>query len=454
MKFLIAPGTFDCNRGDQALLWEAMDALRRADLQAQLAVMSDVYDRPEDPQIRQTRQLDVRILPSLLPNPRRWATPGKYEIIDSGWSLMKMRVRAVLDFLQSVILVACPRSHFLARLMLGHRRLETYEYLRQCKALVVKGGGFIHAYRGLRSAYYLWFAMFPLLLTKRCNVMLILLPNSFGPFSTRWSRWLSRRVLGRADLVTAREPLSQQALNALVGDKVKLYPDMAFLLSGAGPEWARAELGAHGIRLGARRYVGLTMRPYRFPNSDNPVEMYHRYVGAFAAFMEYLLEKGFVPVLFAHGIGPHANEDDRVALRAMLQASPHGDRAVSVDGDYDCRKMKALYGQMNYMVCTRFHSAIFSISQNVPCMAVSYSGHKADGIMGEIGIGNLVLRIDQVDGPAMIRVFEELVAQEQTVRQRMKTYVATCRRRLVELDRELAQVLGTAAASGSPTRSG
>ena len=441
--FLVGPGAFDCNRGDQALLWLCIDSIRQARPGSTVAVMAEGFDDPDDPQTRQTRQRGLPILPVLLANPRR-ATSGKdRQIVDTGWSLRKMQLQAIADFFQAVLLLAFPRSRWLARRLMGPERVKTYDYMRSCDALVIKGGGWMYAYPGLRWAYFIWFGLAQLLLAMRRGVDVIILPNSFGPFETRWSRFLARRVLKRCKLVTAREPESLEAMERLLPGKAKLFPDMAFGLESADADWAKAELIRQDVPLGEKPCVGVTMRPWRFPRAKDPTAMYRKYIQAFAALLEHLQAKGFTPILFAHVIGPHAHEDDRIALRDVLEAAGGKAGAVLVDGDYDCRQIKAMYGLMDYMVCTRFHSAIFSIAQNVPCMTMSYQGYKATGIMNEIGLGDLVLPIDAVDAAKIIGMFDKLLAERDRAKEKMAAYMISCHQRLADLQCLINDVLTT-----------
>ena len=440
-KILLGPIGVDCNRGDQALLWEAMDIVRSARPDLELALMSDNYKDPDDSQTRQTRKLEIQIVPMLVSLPRRDKSEKNREFIDSGWSYFKMKVGAGADFIRMVCLLTMPRSRRLARWLLGKEHYQTYEYLRACDFLVIKGGGFIYAYRGLRWAYYVWFSLYPLLLAQKCNVGVIILPNSFGPFDTNWGRWLAKKVLGRCNIITAREPKSLEVLNDVIPGKAQLYPDMGFSLEAADSSWAEEELKRHRVPLGEKPCVGITMRPWRFPTSHDPREKYEKYIEAFACLFDHLLGKGYQPILYAHTTGPHAHEDDRIALRDALAASSAGKRVCFVDGDYNCRQIKAFYGFMDLMVCTRFHSAIFSMAQTIPCLAVNYQGYKAMGIMKEIGLEDYTISVDAIDERALIETFDRLEVNREEVKVKISSYMNTCRRRLCELQALIAAEL-------------
>jgi colanic acid/amylovoran biosynthesis protein len=245
---------------------------------------------------------------------------------------------------------------------------------------------------------------------------------------------LARKTLRPCDLVTAREPQSFNAINVLIPDKAELYPDMAFRLVAESPEWAQAELVRHGVPVLEKTCVGITMRPYRFPDSRNPSQKYATYIQSFAKLLEYLLENDYVPVLYAHTIGPNPHEDDRIALRHTLEAVSKADRVFYIHSDYNCRQIKSLYGLMDFMICTRFHSAIFSIAQQVPCLAISYQGPKAEGIMEEAGLKDFVYSIYEIDADLLIEAFERLVSKQEEVKQKMNVYMSDCLQRLNELD--------------------
>jgi len=120
-KFLIGPSALDCDRGDQALTWQVIDVLRRASDNCEIAIMSDTYSVLEDMQSRQTRKLGVSVLPALLPNPRRVAARADKEISDMGWSLVKVQMRAILDFFQMQGLLVLPQA---GRIAFGERPIQ------------------------------------------------------------------------------------------------------------------------------------------------------------------------------------------------------------------------------------------------------------------------------------------------------------------------------------------
>ena len=439
-KYLIGPGALDCNRGDQALVWQAIDIIRKVDKGAEIAIMTDNYDDPDDPQTRQTKQKGVQVLPAILPNPRRAASKGKVEVHDSGFSLIKMKVRALLDFFQMQILLIFSNNPVLARFMLGRERYETYKYIKECKALIIKGGGYIYAHPGVRWLYYMWFGLFPLIIAQKLGVKTIVLPNSFGPFENQKATLLAQKVLGACDLVTAREPQSLAKLNELMPGKAKLFPDMAFNLDMADRSWAEKELESKGVPYNEKT-VGLTMRPWRFPDVENPEQKYQDYISSLNKFVQYLINQGYKVILFAHVIGPHAHEDDRIALKDLMDTFGDNSNLFYIDGDYDCYQIKSFYGLMDYMICTRFHSAIFSLSQNIPCIAISYQGYKATGIMADLELEEYAVGINDVNYDLLVTMFNKIENDRELVINKLKASELVIRNKFAELNCIIKEII-------------
>ena len=440
-KVLIGPSALDCNRGDQTLVWMAIEEIRNTWPDCQIAIMSNGYEDPNDNQSCQTKQLGIKVLPPLLPNPRRATGKSDDEIIDTGFSLIKMQLRAILDFFQMFLLLHLPDTKGIARLFLGKQRYETYKYLKQCKAFVLKGGGYIYSYVGLKWQYYIWFGLFPIRMALKYGIKVIILPNSFGPFDSRFGKRLAKKVLRSCDFVASREKKSYETISNLIQEKAKVYPDMGFALETDDIEWARSTLLEKGVPLGQKKCVGITMRPWRFPNDADPGKKYKAYIKVFADLIKYLIDNDYAPVLFAHVIGPHAHEDDRIALKDVIGKLSEDGQFLYVDGDYNCKQIKAFYHFMDSMVCTRFHSAIFSIAQEIPCLAISYQGYKAIGIMEEIGLSEYTFDIGDLDSDSMISAFEKMQNNKQTIKTNMRTFMKNVKVQMKELSSLVSGIL-------------
>ena len=86
--------------------------------------------------------------------------------------------------------------------------------------------------------------------------------------------------------------------------------------------------------------------------------------------------------------------------------------------------------------------AIFSIAQQVPCLAIAYQGPKATGIMEEIGLSDFIFSIYDINDNLLIEAFERLVVKQKEVKKQMKAYTFDCSQRLNELEKIVTVKLG------------
>ena len=355
-------------------------------------------------------------------------------------------LRGLQDFAWGQLLLWAAPYPRLARLLLRGMRAQTYECFRASRCVVVKGGGFLHAFGGVSAAYYIWYQLFYLRLAQRLQKPVIVLPNSFGPFVGLTVRRQIRAVLARCAFVAARESISARALEHVIGKPASVYPDMAYYLAPAAHEVGETICRRYGVPISQRRCVGITVRPWRFPGTQDPTGVFDRYIASVVDLIQHLTARGFHAVLVTHVAGPSAHEDDRIAIREVCSRLA-GTEYSWVDFDADCRTLKAVYGCMDFVVGTRFHSVIFAQGMGVPCLAIAYGGNKAMGIMHDMGLGDYVIPAERVDGPALCARFDQLVKHADEVRLCMQRYSSRARELREEMLQQISSALGLQADS-------
>lgn len=424
---IIAPGCTDVNRGDQALVWEAFALVRDAGLADTIYLMDVGDDDAErETQSQQTRQQGHTLLRAILPHPRRGRHHAGDKVRESTGSLAGMALHALSDWLWGSLLLALAPVPALAERLLNAEQRRTYRAFRDADVLIIKGGGFLHAYGGLTAPYLIWYQLFYFRLAQRLDKPVVILPNSFGPFVGATVPGQLHAVLSRCAFVAARESISAGMLSALLGAPVPVYPDMGYGLQPAERARGEAICREAGVPLGEQPCVAFTLRPYRFPGSADPEQAYADYLAAMSALVRHAAAQGMHPVFVTHVAGPSAHENDRLAIaeaRKQLGDVPHS----WIDVDVDCRDLKAVYGCMDVLVGTRFHSVIFAQGGGVPCLAIAYGGNKGQGIMRDMGLGEFVINIEDVSPEALCAAFDRLVERADDVKARIAAWNARVR---------------------------
>jgi colanic acid/amylovoran biosynthesis protein len=205
--------------------------------------------------------------------------------------------------------------------------------------------------------------------------------QSIGPF--KWTRALSRRILNRVQLVTARDPITYEYLRSMGVDNpsLRLTADMAFLLERAPKSRVDEILRAEGIDLKAGPVLGVSVSGLIRAKyeSSNPAAKVTPFEQFFAQLIDSVAAKLGCQVLFvAHVTGPSSSKDDRLVAKAVQARMSRP--AWVLTGDYDPRELKAIISGTQLFFGARMHANIAALSSGVPTVAISYS-HKTQGIM-------------------------------------------------------------------------
>lgn len=330
-----------------------------------------------------------------------------------------MILYGALDFLLGTCVLKLARYPIIVRFLISREKFNTFLEFKNAETVFVKGGGFLHSYGGIAAPYQIWYMTFYLRLAHELGVRVVILPNSFGPFHGLTVRRQIQHVLSKCSFIAAREGISAKTLSMEVALNVPTFPDLGYYLTVPDNQ----QIGQHKCRLynvplGEKKCVAFTLRPYRFPTSNQPAQAYKAYIESVAGLIRYIAEKNYYPVLVTQVYGPSSHENDRLAINDLRQIIANIEHSW-IDEVENCIELKAIYGEMDFLVGTRFHSVIFAQEQAIPCIAIAYGGNKGTGIMSDIGLDEYVIPIEDVNSSNLIRLFDQLVANEVSIKERL-----------------------------------
>ena len=415
-KIIILPGSTDYNRGDQALILETGNIIKKIYNKPDIFIISD-----DEESVIQLEEEGYKRVNSILKHPSRGKNANN---INYGIMIkIKWGIISIIDFIYSMIILN-KLTRKLFSFCINKNDKETIELYKNCKACFVKGGGFIHDYKGgLIGFYTMYYQMFNLMLAQSFNKNIYIMPNSFGPLKGRMSKKLVEKVLKHCKIIYARESISANKKNNDLKIDLKLKPDLGFFLKGEFTNKINTVLKKENINFNKEKYVGITVRPYRFPNSLNPKKKYNEYIDTMTKMIKYLNNKGFIPLLISQTYSKTKHENDDICINEISNRLTQVKYKVIKDVSLNCKEIKEIYGKCTYVIGTRFHSVIFSLSQCVPSIAITYGGHKGDGIMKDIGLEDYKIPIEDLNIDNLIKTFKKLESNEKQVREVISNYI-------------------------------
>lgn len=412
-KVLILPTNLDLNRGDQALVWEAVRLIE--DIYGkdtvEYKIMASANDPDAERQKQQTAARGYQFVDQLLNHPGR--NTKKKEADKDAYTLLTLLqwcFQATLDYMHTRPLLS--RFSFirkLGKLFLTKSEKKVVEEFENADAIYVKGGGFIHSFGSLTDVYFSYYMMYHLRLAIALGKNVYVLPNSIGPLNNRIACKMTVSTLKKCKLVSVRENVSLNFIRNL-GVDAHYFPDFGFYLRSDGKDYTEY-LKSHNVPIEDKKVL-MTLRPNRFTGLENSHELYLNYLSGAAELVKHVVAQGYHVTFFAHTLGPSSHEDDRIAIHEvqnLLDSNTLRNTSYIEDFTLNCENVEQIYSYYDYMVGTRFHSVIFSLNVQVPSIAIAYGGNKGKGIMQVLENEDYSIDMDKISKDSLIPIFDKLV---------------------------------------------
>lgn len=232
------------------------------------------------------------------------------------------------------------------------------------------------------------------LLCLEQGIPLVLLPQTYGPYNSKYSLAAARRVLARARMAWARDIDSytrlQETLCGGFDPKVhRLGVDMAFGLPPVEPQRRLPPEVAGWLQTRDVPVVGVNINGLVYNMAHSRTYFGHRspYSQTMAEFVQKLLRRDCRVVFVPHvAVGDDSVESDSRAARAILASLglDRSERIALLPPIYDPSEAKWVIAQFDWFCGARMHACIAALSSCVPTACVAYS-LKARGVFQSCG---------------------------------------------------------------------
>jgi polysaccharide pyruvyl transferase WcaK-like protein len=295
------------------------------------------------------------------------------------------------------------------KLLDGHPVLREIEGTSQCVAIA--GGDSFSDIYGLRRFAYI---CLPQVLVLAMGRPLVLLPQTLGPFKSRFSQGVAGWIMRRATVVFSRDLEGLQVARQLTGpaSDLRFSWDMGFALQpqapAAGcPAWLEAPVGP---------VVGLNVSGLLFAHPVRAAAAFGL-KGSYRDVLEALVlwltnEMQAEVMLVTHVTG--AGESDALACEELFNAV--GGRCCGrlhlADRGYNHREIKHLIGKCEFFIGARMHACIAALSQGIPAAGMAYS-RKFAGVYESIEAGAWVVDLREHEADAVLDRLKNLFLQRK-----------------------------------------
>jgi len=186
------------------------------------------------------------------------------------------------------------------------------------------------------------------------------------PFYTRLGRFLTRKIVNKADIITVRGYRSKKALEMLgVTKPIHVKADPALTLQPVNEERAEEILKHEGIDNGEEPRVVICLRRWRVIGEKKSANL----KVVMADVCDYLVEKFRAEVILLPMSTSVYDDDRKVAIEIIRMMKNHG-RVKLITGRYTPQEVMAVVERSNLVVSMRLHPLIFAVKTQTPMIAL------------------------------------------------------------------------------------
>ncbi len=219
----------------------------------------------------------------------------------------------------------------------------------------------------------------------------VFLPQAWGPFTNQSMRQLSAAAINLSACAYARDKRSYQYMSELEGvnhQNIGLAPDIAFQFKGASDANAMRALKESGLISTGKNMLGIIPNMQVYVRTEGKGSE-NKYVKLLIDLAKYFLNKpNFSIVLIPHQVQSVENpeiQDDRFLCDLIKISLGNEADVVTLMDYYSAEILKAIIGEMDLIIGSRYHGIIAALSQMIPTLVLGWS-HKYFELLHDVGI--------------------------------------------------------------------
>lgn len=341
-KYILVTGTGFVNKGSQAMLFNAVDELKKRFPKQEVIDLSTLDYNQDD-----VEKYNFKIMPDNL----SLFIPKRYSVLrDFGKILFRYRGKEISRVEQD-------------------KWIDTMKYIYDNTYFIVNAGGFaLGAPIGRGKAATSMAFLMRIMAADNLDIPIYLLPQSFGPFNYKFGhkqvvKYFMKRYLHKARLIFAREEEGYECLKPYKKEGLVLCKDIVITNEKIEERniFVEPEDSIRKIEIGGQNPIAVipNMRCFEKMEREEFVKLYKQII-------EYLRPNHAVYLL------RHSKEDIE-ACELIYENLDNTDNVYRLVDDLNCFELEYVLKQFKFCVASRFHSIVHSYKNGTPCVVIAWA---------------------------------------------------------------------------------
>lgn len=264
---------------------------------------------------------------------------------------------------------------------------------------------------------------------------LILLPQTYGPYSNKNLEKWALHLIRKAKLVYSRDDFSAEYIKRVSGNKIKVASDMAFKLPFDKNVWNFEKNKTH---------VGINVSSLLW-DSEWAKENHFGLTVDYRAFHTTLIEELIADSKYQVHMIPHVIDLDNPETRendyriCQKMKDKYGGKVILAPPFDTPIEAKSYISKMDVFIGSRMHATIGSISSGVATIPFSYS-RKFEGLFGNLNYPYVISARKETTEEALMQV-KKWFSEIEVLKNAGDVAVVTSLQKLEVLERDIQRLL-------------
>jgi len=284
-----------------------------------------------------------------------------------------------------------------------------------------------------------------------CDVPLVMLPQTYGPFKSFFAPKIARFLLKRTITIYARDKQGVEYVKELLGKNVspkniRFMPDVAFVLE-PKPFEHSIITQLKSAKQNGQIVIGFNISGLLYNNNkqaQSQFDLKSDYQELINKIIHLLMEQpNTIIVLVPHVFVKSGHfESDPDACRQVHQqlVAQYSNRMVLIEETLDHKQVKYLISLTDFFIGSRMHSCIAAISQNVPALGIAYS-LKFQGVFESVGVGDSVIDLRTETEQRILARIQEAFKQREETAEKLRVAMPKIQKQVLGLFEEINTTL-------------
>lgn len=293
-----------------------------------------------------------------------------------------------------ILMIYLGFPHEFIKILLTNKNVNTFEVINNSDLIFLKGRNYRsrnhRVLEIIRTASQLYNGFMASALDKK----IILVGGSFWQLSDGFSKSLIIRLLRKCELIGVRESFSEKLIRELLPskmiEKIRLIPDLGFSAFEVNflDNLREKKHSRHRNLI----KVGVVLMSWKTDGEN----IYKNYLFSVRNFILTQINLGAM-IFFIPQVEKEWESDDEAANAILAKlTSTQRRNVVCLKKDLMINDLISIYNNMDFVLTTRMHAAIFSVLTGTPTISISYDSGAKWETLTDIGFKQFVCPISEV----------------------------------------------------------